>query len=229
MEINSMTAFSRIEGMNDYVIGGVIFIIINNTLGLRFSSSPVNLNFIFFLSGIAIYKQPGDDVHVHHHQRYGQFLNIYFDHERPGQLSSLISSCVTVELEFLPYMLTHAEVPLFVPKMSYLSETVFLLTGSDHRVHMYLEDKERHTFVEVITYFLLPIHKRWDLACINLWHYFQSDLTDVFPEFVSPRNSFPSPPLWIDTMYLNPEKSRRISALGLECGGLHIRWVSEFC
>ena len=100
-------------------------------------------------AGIAMYKQPKEDLHVHHEHRYGQFLNIYFDHDHPGHLSSLVSSCVTVELDFLPYMLTHCQVPLFVPKMSHLSETVFLCGGSDNMVHMFLEDKTRHTYVEV--------------------------------------------------------------------------------
>lgn len=96
-----------------------------------------------------MYKQPKEDLHVSESRRFGQFLNIYFDHDRPGHLASLVSSCVTVELDYLAYMLTHAEVPLFVPKMTGLTETVFLVGGSDHLVHMYLEDKERHTYIEV--------------------------------------------------------------------------------
>ena len=93
-----------------------------------------------------MYKQPKEIANVHENLKFGQFLNIYFDHERPGHLNTLVSSCVTVELDYLPYMLTFAEVPLFFPK---ISETVFICGGSDQAIHLYLEDKERHTYIEV--------------------------------------------------------------------------------
>ena len=108
-----------------------------------------NRFFFSVLQGIAMYKQPKEDINVHDDHCYGQFLNIYFDHDHPGQLNSLVSSCITVKLDFLPYMLTHCEVPLPIPKMNNLTETVFLCGGSDNRVHMFLADKMRHTYVEV--------------------------------------------------------------------------------
>ena len=48
-------------------------------------------------------------------------------------------------------------------------------------------------------------------------------MVEAFPEFAGYDTPYTSPPLWIESLYLNTEKTRRISAVGLECGALYIR------
>lgn len=98
----------------------------------------------------------------------GQYLNIYSDWDsvmdcRQFELENLAQSCFSLPLEFIPYQLTHCEVEEL---------TVWLLGGSDRRVHIYSEDKAKHMYQEV-------------------------EPGDLLPEF---NNSFPSVPLWTDTV-----------------------------
>ena len=97
----------------------------------------------------------------------GQYLNIYSDwdvmmDQRQGQiLENLAQSCISLSLDFTPYQLTHWQVG---------DGTVWLLGGSDRRIHVYSEDKAKHMYQEV-------------------------DPATFLPEFSS---SFPSVPLWTD-------------------------------
>ena len=96
----------------------------------------------------------------------GQYLNIYSDwdvrmEQRQFQLENLAQSCISLSLDFTPYQLTHCQVG---------DGTVWLLGGSDRRVHVYSEDKAKHMYQEV-------------------------EPGNFLPEFSS---SFPSVPLWTD-------------------------------
>jgi len=98
----------------------------------------------------------------------GQYLNIYSDWDsvmdcRQFQLENLAQSCFSLPLEFTPYQLTHCEADQL---------TVWLLGGSDRRVHIYSEDKAKHMYQEV-------------------------EAGDLLPEFDT---TFPSVPLWTDTV-----------------------------
>ncbi|XP_062614480.1 KICSTOR complex protein kaptin-like [Saccostrea cucullata] len=73
-----------------------------------------------------------------------QYLNIYSSCE-PGEeshLESIAQGCVTIDLDFVPYQLTHTQIVSENKK-----EDVFLLGGSDNRVHIYKEGFQ-HRFIE---------------------------------------------------------------------------------
>ena len=96
----------------------------------------------------------------------GQYLNIYSDwdvmmEQRQFQLENLAQSCISLSLDFTPYQLTHCRAG---------DGTVWLLGGSDRRVHVYSEDKAKHMYQEV-------------------------EPASFLPEFSS---TFPSVPLWTD-------------------------------
>ena len=97
----------------------------------------------------------------------GQYLNIYsdwdvmMDQRQLQSLENLAQSCISLSLDFTPYQLTHWQVG---------DGTVWLLGGSDRRVHVYSEDKAKHMYQEV-------------------------DPAAFLPEFST---SFPSVPLWTD-------------------------------
>ncbi|XP_056020542.1 KICSTOR complex protein kaptin-like [Ostrea edulis] len=73
-----------------------------------------------------------------------QYLNIYSSCE-PGEeshLDSIAQGCLTIDLDFVPYQLTHTQIISEGKK-----EDVFLLGGSDNRVHLYKEGFQ-HRFRE---------------------------------------------------------------------------------
>lgn len=101
----------------------------------------------------------------------GQYLNIYSSDWdsidcRQFELENLAQSCFSLPLEFVPYQLSHCEVE---------DVTVWLLGGSDKRVHIYGEDKAKHMYQEV-------------------------NPSEILPEFV---DGFPSVPLWTDMLVLD--------------------------
>jgi len=98
----------------------------------------------------------------------GQYLNIYSDWDsvadidsKEFELENLAQSCFSLPLDYIPYQLTHCEVG---------EMTLWLLGGSDKKVHIYSEDKAKHMYQEI-------------------------DAGNLLPEFAS---SFSSVPLWID-------------------------------
>ena len=108
-----------------------------------------------FVIGVTIIKDGG-----------GQYLNIYSDLDvmidhKPFQLENLAQNCVSLLLDFIPYQLTHCRVSDCV---------VWLLAGSDNKIHVYSEDKDKHMYLEV-------------------------DSANILPEF---NRHFPSVPLWTD-------------------------------
>ncbi|XP_078350174.1 KICSTOR complex protein kaptin-like [Oculina patagonica] len=74
-----------------------------------------------------------------------QFLNIYSALESKAEFSldSIAEGCQHLELDFVPFQLTHAEVFIKGRK-----EVVFLLCGSDERIHMFCEDRTHQRFEE---------------------------------------------------------------------------------
>uniref|UniRef100_A0A8C1CRM9 Kaptin (actin binding protein) n=1 Tax=Cyprinus carpio carpio TaxID=630221 RepID=A0A8C1CRM9_CYPCA len=88
--------------------------------------------------GITFIKDSGDKA--------TPFLNIYCDYE-PGSefnLESIAQSCLNLELQFTPFQLYHTEVHCGDGS----SETVFLLSGHDQRIHLYIENASLHQFEE---------------------------------------------------------------------------------
>lgn len=88
--------------------------------------------------GITFIKDSGDKA--------TPFLNIYCDYE-PGSefnLDSIAQSCLNLELQFTPFQLYHTEVQCAEGG----SETVFLLSGHDQRIHLYKENASLHQFEE---------------------------------------------------------------------------------
>ncbi|KAJ8383655.1 hypothetical protein AAFF_G00216260 [Aldrovandia affinis] len=100
-----------------------------------FNKSPPNRGLVV---GITFIKDSGDKA--------SPFLNIYCDYE-PGSefnLESIAQSCLNLELQFTPFQLYHTE----VQRADGSSETVFLLSGHDQRIHLYKENASLHQFEE---------------------------------------------------------------------------------
>lgn len=123
-----------------------------------FNKSPPNRGLVV---GITFIKDSGDKA--------TPFLNIYCDYE-PGSefnLESIAQSCLNLELQFTPFQLYHTEVQCGDTG----SETVFLLSGHDQRIHLYKENASLHQFEE------LPVER-------------------LFPEL----QELPSNVLWLDVL-----------------------------
>lgn len=100
-----------------------------------FNKSPPKRGLVV---GITFIKDSGDKA--------TPFLNIYCDYE-PGSefnLESIAQSCLNLELQFTPFQLYHTEVQCADGG----SETVFLLSGHDQRIHLYKENASLHQFEE---------------------------------------------------------------------------------
>ncbi|KAM4619775.1 KICSTOR complex protein kaptin [Polymixia lowei] len=100
-----------------------------------FNKTPPNRGLVV---GITFIKDSGDKA--------TPFLNIYCDYE-PGSefnLESIAQSCLNLELQFTPFQLYHTEVQCGDGG----SETVFLLSGHDQRIHLYKENASLHQFEE---------------------------------------------------------------------------------
>ncbi|XP_064621395.1 KICSTOR complex protein kaptin-like [Lineus longissimus] len=114
-----------------------------------------------------------------------QFLNIYSDSEPDAEfnLENIAQGCFNLELNFIPFQLCHTDLIVDGNR-----ETVFLLSGSDCRVHMYREDKVLHIFN-------------------------QQPSERIFPEFCD----LPSPVIWIEIKHID-EYKRRLTAMGCQSG-----------
>ncbi|XP_036380976.1 KICSTOR complex protein kaptin [Megalops cyprinoides] len=119
-----------------------------------FNKSPPNRGLVV---GITFIKDSGDKA--------SPFLNIYCDYE-PGSefnLESIAQSCLNLELQFTPFQLYHTEVQCAGTG----SETVFLLSGHDQRIHLYKENASLHQFEEHPVERLFP--ELQDLPSNVLW------------------------------------------------------------
>ncbi|CAH1394130.1 unnamed protein product [Nezara viridula] len=134
-----------------------------------------------FFIGITIIKVNGD-------QSTETYLNIYTeqDVEEKGELNldCLAQNCLMLELTFIPYQLYHTS--LF--NQDKIEEAVWLLSGSDLKMHLFREDPQNHTYSEI-------------------------EAEELFPEF----GRLPSIVFWLDIKH-TCDKERRITAYGCECG-----------
>lgn len=141
-----------------------------------------------FFIGITIIKVNGD-------QSTETYLNIYTeqDVEEKGELNldCLAQNCLMLELTFVPYQLYHTS--LFTQDKS--EEAVWLLSGSDLKMHLFREDPQNHTYSEI-------------------------EAEDIFPEF----SRLPSIVFWLDIKHTRNEE-RRLTAFGCECGLVKIFMV----
>lgn len=101
-----------------------------------------------------------------------QFLNIYSALESKAEFSldSIAEGCQHLELDFVPFQLTHAEI--FVRGRQ---EVVFLLCGSDECVHMFCEDRTQQRFEEQTVGDYFP--ELQNLPSNVLWLEVQTQLT----------------------------------------------------
>ncbi|WAR18243.1 KPTN-like protein [Mya arenaria] len=122
-----------------------------------------------------------------------QFLHLY-SATQPGDefcLESVAQGCQSLELNFMPFHLTHSEIIV-----DGMLETVFLLSGSDCRVHLYREVNNQHRFQE-------------------------ADSDHLFPEL----KDLPSVVMWLDIHYYDDNK-RRITVTGHQDGLLNVSFVN---
>ncbi|XP_048474161.1 KICSTOR complex protein kaptin [Rhincodon typus] len=136
--------------------------------------------------GITFIKDSGDKA--------SPFLNIYCDYE-PGSeynLDSIAQSCLNLELQFTPFQLCHVEI-----EERHQRETVFLLSGHDHQIHLYKENETLHQFEERPTGLIFP------------------ELTGL-----------PSHVLWLDVVNI-PDSTRRLTAFGCQNGFVGISHVDQ--
>jgi len=147
-----------------------------------FNKSETNNDFVI---GITIIKN-SNDLHA-----LETYLNIYSGWEDSVEfnMESISQNCLNnIELKFIPYHLTHTYLTSWNGDELSTKEVVFLLSGSDNKVHVYQENKVNHTYKEI-------------------------DCKEYFPEFLKP----PSVVVWMDIYYYN-EYTERLTAFGCECG-----------
>lgn len=148
-----------------------------------FNKSPPKRGLVV---GITFIKDSGDKA--------SPFLNIYCDYE-PGSeynLDSIAQSCLNLELQFTPFQLCHVEVQEGSGR-----ETVFLLSGHDHQIHLYKENETLHQFEEQPVEFFFP------------------ELTNL-----------PSHVLWLDVVNI-PDSTQRLTAIGCQNGFVRVSHVDQ--
>ncbi|KAK3698434.1 hypothetical protein QZH41_010009 [Actinostola sp. cb2023] len=127
------------------------------------------------------------------HNKQKQFLNIYSSVEQGKEncLDSIAEGCQLIELDFVPFQLYHTEL-----RHDGRVETVFLLSGSDHAIHMYRE---------VVN----EAHQTFERHLVE----------DFFPEL----QQLPSNVLWMDIKHT--EENKRLTAIGCENGYVQLSIV----
>ncbi|TRY74946.1 hypothetical protein TCAL_01266 [Tigriopus californicus] len=134
-----------------------------------------------------------DAMPKHNSQIREHFLQVYSSpREEPGNIDEL--DLATLQLPYAPFHLSHCSIPLHNPKFPDVCETLFVLTGSDKRVHAIVENRVDQIWTEIA-------------------------VERYFPEL---KGQFPSVPYWVDFMYLDPCYSRRLTAVGCGCGTLFV-------
>uniref|UniRef100_A0A0K8SJ50 Kaptin n=1 Tax=Lygus hesperus TaxID=30085 RepID=A0A0K8SJ50_LYGHE len=144
-----------------------------------------------FIIGISIIKVTSD-------QCAETYLNVYteqdVDENASLNLESIAQNCLMLELAFTPYQLYHS----YVINQDHSKEVVWLLSGSDVKVHLFREDPQNHTYCE-------------------------TEIEGIFPEF----NAIASIILWMDIKH-TADLKRRITAYGCECGVSKMVVVDSF-
>lgn len=143
-----------------------------------------------FVIGITIMKASTDMI-----ERY---LNIYTEGAVDGEgdegssIEAIAQNCLMVELSYTPYHLYHT----VLPQQNSTQEVVWLISGSDYRIHMIREDKLSHVYSE-------------------------SSIEKFFPEL----HDIQAIALWINIYYYDNYK-RRVTAVGCECGLVKVAIVN---
>ena len=118
-------------------------------------------------------------------------IQVYLcDPHHPGDLDE--ADTFIVHSEYIPVHVTHVEVPVDVALYPGISETAIVVAGDDDRVHVYIENRldDDEPFV-------------------------RADTEAYFPELARVFNSIVQ---WVDFVYLDPQFSRRLTAVSTECG-----------
>ncbi|XP_017880140.1 KICSTOR complex protein kaptin-like [Ceratina calcarata] len=115
-----------------------------------------------FVIGITILKASTDTS-------VERYLNIYTegavdgDGDEASSIEAIAQNCLMVELTYTPYHLYHT----ILPQQDSPNEVVWLLSGSDYKIHMIKEDKLNHGYSES------PIEKYFpelhDIQGIAIW------------------------------------------------------------
>ncbi|XP_018575978.1 KICSTOR complex protein kaptin-like [Anoplophora glabripennis] len=137
-----------------------------------------------FVIGITIIKNSNESDSLE------AYLNIYSEWEENEDfnIENIAQNCLNVELNFIPYKLLHSFLVKWQDDECVTKEFVFILSGSDHQVHVYREHTLEHVYKEI-------------------------DNKDFFPEFTKA----PSPIIWID-VYYSEDYTERITSYACECG-----------
>ncbi|XP_031351804.1 KICSTOR complex protein kaptin-like isoform X2 [Photinus pyralis] len=146
-----------------------------------------------FVIGITIIKN-STDLHA-----LETFLNIYsgWEETKDFNMEVISQNCLNnIELKYIPYQLTHTFLTVWLGDNLLNKEIVFLLSGSDCKIHMYQENKLNHTYKEM-------------------------EIGEYFPEFLKP----PTVVMWMDIYYYS-EYSKRLTAFGCECGYMRLCCVN---
>ncbi|XP_017787600.1 PREDICTED: kaptin-like [Habropoda laboriosa] len=136
-----------------------------------------------FVIGITILKASTDTS-------VERYLNIYTEGAIDGEgdegssIEAIAQNCLMVELAYTPYHLYHT----ILPQQNSPNEVVWLLSGSDYKIHMIKEDKLNHSYSES------PIEK-------------------YFPEL----HDIQGIAIWINIYYYD-NYNWRLSVIGCECG-----------
>nr|CAD7573443.1 unnamed protein product [Timema californicum] len=136
-----------------------------------------------FVIGITIIKCGNNE---HSHETY---LHIYSEWEPSSEfnMESAAQNCQMLELDFIPYQLYHTEL-LTGLETDDNNEVVWLLSGSDEKVHLFREDRLNHCYIKAET-------------------------EDYFPEL----SRAPSIVMWMDVHHTS-DYAQRVTAFGCECG-----------
>lgn len=184
-EYHQMSEFSRPmvkELLFTYIPNGAEIISID-----AYNKSDIGDSFVI---GITIMKTGTDTM-----ERY---LNIYTEGAVDGEgdegssIEAIAQNCLMVELSYTPYHLYHT----ILPQEDSTHEVVWLLSGSDCKIHMIREDKLSHVYSE-------------------------ASIDKHFPEL----HDIQAIALWINIYYYDDYK-RRVTAVGCECGLVKVAIVN---
>ena len=144
-----------------------------------------------FVIGITILKVSTDTS-------VERYLNIYTEGAVDGEgdeassIEAIAQNCLMVELAYTPYHLYHT----ILPQQNSQNEVVWLLSGSDYKIHMIREDKLNHSYSE-------------------------SSIEKYFPEL----HDIQAISLWINIYYYD-NYNRRLTVIGCECGLVKVAIVN---
>nr|XP_050853422.1 KICSTOR complex protein kaptin-like isoform X1 [Vespula vulgaris] len=126
-----------------------------------------------------------------------RYLNIYSEGVVDGEgdenntIETIAQNCLMVELSYTPYHLYHT----ILPHQASGNEVIWLISGSDYKIHMIMEDKLTHGYIE-------------------------PSIEKYFPEL----HNIQAICLWISVYYFDNYKWR-LSAIGCECGLVKVALV----